>query len=1434
MINNYNCERLNKSSSEEVLFWKVFGNVYLLKLIFHHIHTTEWVVYEAYKKINVQNRWKFKDVYSLDWMILKKQYPLLINKIKFGDFILFDTISIKVLFSAIPKLKKQPPITTTTTTKPTSSSTTKTLTLKAVKEKEKEEKRKEIEKEIENEKEIETLKYIIILLLEKRRLEFEICDLTQLAVKSNCLDTLSLLLCEQYSTIVYPSTLEWAIENCDSSIVKQLLTYNNKQLLTEDIKKKALFLASINTDYQNEMINLILDESLYKLPPPPTPPPPPPPPTSSSSLQHQKQTDQLSKNQNKKIKPDSNSDYKIHYGNDENDNDDDDNDDDNDDYIFGDHYEEDNRDILNSYYDDYFGNYEKLSEIERERVTEYPYINFENFLTITSIDTMNKLMDLKVVKPIARLHNQMNLFKFEFSLKQLLVYLRIYLSLYKKDYYFYSKLYETLEIKINNEIINNEKLDQSAKLKELRRLVVIHSRQETFYKQYILYYEESIDEFHRDLQYDRIDSSNLDSDCKKFLALLRYMGEFVTDKMPNRHKYYLEDLKKMKSSTSNDRWCPLLFKAIECFPGQLENFNITDKSIIDWIKNTNSIVINTAVCTSFTMVSYSLIELKHYAITQAFTNLDMEDNKKSLSYFFKKNWFVKFYLKELEFCNVERLQEIEDFLTKNCLENSSSPISINVDSYGSFDFKIDQQQQQQQQQPNQNIVDDQFDSDVFEKKIVGLIEYLNKSNFKFIQYGMHVFLKKVIEHLPREISSNLVVNLNPVKFYVNSWLTASIITLNLKMVEFLINNLEAIEFEEQDFTRIQSVERNLFNSSLNVYHNHDEILVFDFVMSIFQTIVNKWGKCTVNNNQKEGGGGGSGGGGTIKSLPESCIVILNYFFEMIIQTKYITIEQVRKAHQFLCLNSIPIKHSLFHAFYYLKIRSAKFIKYILSRPGIEAFFDVTMDSRYNSTREYFTERCFDIRDHLKYEMFTFDYVLGCEGTSGGASSSSTTASFDEILQNLFDQLSNDICFKENIVHNFYQLSKNADLSFCLDIRRVDLFFKHLDIIQSHLKDTTSENYVLKSNDPFPIQEYSYNSPMTTILPTSQLFSGREFPEPYLPFCERNTIQYDHCIFKPLTIINSFDYSEKVLDLIFMVITDLELIQKFLEYNFHVIQFEDTLFSKSLHWSRFDISTFLLNNFDIQFFSFPRFALDTHYSFYQETVFILNNHFDKVRHPNKFKYDLNVFNDTTFPIAFLSVLIDFLSNRKNSNHYEKFMNIETRKDALIKLLRIQRDTYGAPNTDDDMDADDTNIETSFQKEKQCRAILIQPEAQSLLKSIYDDFKIELDKKREKEKLLGETEYLDSDDNLFLSAFIVGDIKLCDLLLCHYYHPIQFKITKSAITKAIKDQKIHIIKYYYNGHHLNLLNNNIKNDKNLSDHLLKELLNHNDYKFDLNWL
>ncbi|KAN0029296.1 hypothetical protein ACTFIV_011185 [Dictyostelium citrinum] len=1279
---------LGSYENGESLFWKVFNNKYLLNFIINKIQRLEWELYDDYYQIHAENKWKFKDIYSFDWMILNQQFPLLKNKIENNDFILFDKKSIDVLFKEF------------------SSGTKKVKTKSTDLDNNNNNNNKNKGKD---EKSILALKEIIILLLEKRRNEFEICDLTKSAIIGNSIEGIKILINEPYCIKVYPSTIELAFEKCDSEMIKTLLLNENKNnniLFNNEIKKKSFKLALKNTSNCTEIVQFLLENpNLYILPS-----------SLPISLSPLNDTNNTNINSNE--------------------------------------------------------------EKDKNKIIEH-YLTYQEFKLLSSIQTKKNLLDLNIVLKSSLATDLKEVYKFTDTIDDLLIKLEVNLK-YCHDYY--DGIPKTILKKIN-QILNCQSASKENKLKKIQRLIIIISRDVQFYNDYILKYEESINEFHYDSYFSNDEDQEKDIDQdedeyeeSKLITFSRYiLNGFLYDSKLTLNRKMDKVMRNFKEKKI--KWHKPLFKLLN---SDSDLIIIKDKSTFDWIKSIGCDVVDD-------YFSKKQFEFESFETSVSFFNnndLSTTTTTTTTKYSDRFSFFKTPYLNAIKECNLDQLKTIDSFETDPFLQYSIDSISF------------------------------QFSVSTTKDDLVKLINYFSDSNFKaftkelLISFFDQVFKTGLVS--PSDIKIKIPIDIT----LPNEIILDSLFDLDLKLLELLLNSLDALEFKHVDYDRLDSIEKNLYSKELTIFHNDPELIDFKELYRLMEFIINKF---IVNKRNIKASSDVTKTNNEI----ESAIELLNYLYQMLLQREFVTPKQVTQAYQLFQLHSVPVEHSLFNAFYYLQIRSPKFTKYMLSRPGIDSFFEINFENSYNCSTDYseginhFNQHGFELGNHLKIESFTFDYVLGANEKGD------YNIPFDQVLYQLVFQLSHSLIDNIEIIDDFISLSFNADLEYCLDIRRVDLFFRQLEFIKRQIEPTNADGYEYRDeNQSFPFQDYVYNSPATNLLPTSELFSNRE--QPPMPPMPQSKVWNSEIPFPSLRYFNTFKISNSVLDLA-MIVMDVDEIQKLIEWNWHKTTFQSAIFSKSIFWSKFDVTEHMLKNYKIPIFSLPHLLMTTHYSYLLEFNYFIKNHFELVQNPNLFKIDLLKFDNSTFPIVLTTNLIDYLT-RCSIDEYRSFMDIKYREMILDSLIYIVRADYGK------------NVAVDDDYFSQNREDLIVPlieskESQEMLQRVYDRFKIKNDEMTIAETQQQIKDYSSQNDNMFTNGFIVGDITICQLILKHY--PNLFKITQHAITMAIKADKIHIIKFYYHNNNNNLIIN-LKDDKPLLDHLKSELLNHQDYKFDINWL
>ncbi|KAM9998368.1 hypothetical protein ACTFIY_008013 [Dictyostelium cf. discoideum] len=427
-----------------------------------------------------------------------------------------------------------------------------------------------------------------------------------------------------------------------------------------------------------------------------------------------------------------------------------------------------------------------------------------------------------------------------------------------------------------------------------------------------------------------------------------------------------------------------------------------------------------------------------------------------------------------------------------------------------------------------NILDVDL-SDLLEyHDLIKLTNYFSDSSFKafsrdsFVSFFFQVFETGLLS--PSEIKIPTTITT-----FANEILLDALIFFDFKILELLLVSLDGFEEEEEDYERLDSAEKVLFNQKLSLLHNDRELIDINELYRLIEFIINKF---LID---------GSGSGG----VHESATGIINCLYRILIKIELVTPKQVIKAYQLLQLNSVSIEHSLYNAFYYLQIRSAKFTKYILSRPGLDSFFHYANNNKpydcsddFSGRFEYISQHGFYLRKYLDSDCFTFDYVLGTNENGD------YNTPFDQVLYQLVYQLSHSITYEIDIINDFASLSMNADLEYCLDIRRVHLFFKQLEFINKQIQQTNLDDYKYQKENPtFPMKYFILNSPSNYLLPTSELFLNRE--QPPIPPMPQSKPFNSEIPFPLARLHNTLKISDSVLDLA-LIVMKVDEIQKFIE------------------------------------------------------------------------------------------------------------------------------------------------------------------------------------------------------------------------------------------------------------------------------------------------
>ncbi|EAL68610.1 hypothetical protein DDB_G0277585 [Dictyostelium discoideum AX4] len=810
------------------------------------------------------------------------------------------------------------------------------------------------------------------------------------------------------------------------------------------------------------------------------------------------------------------------------------------------------------------------------------------------------------------------------------------------------------------------------------------------------------------------------------------------------------------------------------------------------------------------------------------------------------------YLKAIKEGNIEKLEDVD---TNNPM------FQLDVSKYHKF------------QLPNEK------------EDVLKIWEYFNRHSFKqMIQnYGILIeFISSVINVIPPlelKISNIDDLLFSPEK--LGTFLFHQLHNKNFNVIELLLNSFDDINFKYQPIELASLIDQERF-----LFDNEGELLQVDKkfalqIIRVIELVMDKVNKLTKDQKNTE------------NILTTSYRLILNNLYDQLLRVKGLTIDQLEYVRSIIPEQLLSNNYEIYRIFFYLNIRSSKLTKYIIERPRILRYSAVLINNYYDTIAPITNEiSCFDLRKFFKFDLFTYDYILGREsiqyssgssgsGSDSGSGSSSSGSSGDDgsknnnkkyitqvdtLLRELIKQLSHDICTnvsnRDRIVKgkDFFNLSLNADLKFSLNIGRKDLFWESLDWI---------EQYMIKNENLMRRQFYQFNSPYESLLPTGTIFSNVNIIKKELPSKELTTIESsflkidnfekpipnestikvnwnsDKLIepFKPIPkLINSFKFSDEVKDSVCKVMNVNE-IQRFIQYNFFESFFQNEIYLYSSCMNREDLMSFLLNNYNIEAY----FLLGPSGG-YLECKLIFENHFEKLKNIS----NLNQWFESRysqFSSALLNSFLKYICKENNITRYNQFIqhdNLQIRKQIIKEIIGIlfdrflSCDGYNDDEYDDEDDEDDNGEDTnqslaSIIKNQNNKVLLIQSiieqsDTQLYFKSALDQFLLESKEDRKNDEI--NSPFIENNKNPFLQFFIKGNIKTCDIIL--EYYPNQFKITKDSITEALKLENIHIIKYYYKVDNCKNLINNFKNDNNLLKHLKNELSKHPIYKYHLTWL
>ncbi|KAM9969575.1 hypothetical protein ACTFIR_001411 [Dictyostelium discoideum] len=554
----------------------------------------------------------------------------------------------------------------------------------------------------------------------------------------------------------------------------------------------------------------------------------------------------------------------------------------------------------------------------------------------------------------------------------------------------------------------------------------------------------------------------------------------------------------------------------------------------------------------------------------------------------------------------------------------------------------------------------------------------------------------------------------------------------------------------------------------------------------------------------------------INSLPMKKLYekIIIYFYMKLISCGNSNIDHINK------FRSLVGKHSFTEfpfdfttCIYYLLKRSPKFLRFMFDDSILLPLNKVS----YRKTIEGTLESQFDIT------IFTFNYIFDLN------SDGYYVNSFDDIINQLFNQLT----FKtfnfidipnSNLKYDYITKRLDWILQFCLIIKRVDLFFNQLLIINNFINNDPDWN-LIKYTINTPSSKFKFNE--------NEIENKNQINKPYNlnwvdENCKLQLLLLSSSSSLPVSkIIKSFEYSNLTLELI-CVVLEINEIQKFIELNFNIPNLLDNLYTASIQRNKFEVVEYIFSNFN---FKIPCFHHHNNnnfiYDMYLELQYLLNNHYEIIKNIKTIEYDYKISNYSNYSLIFLDQFIGFLN--QNQNEYLSFIDSSTisRNQVLDNfVISLSFQCNESP-----INILPKNENFNFNKEIFIE-ILLQQDCQLLIKNKMEQFLISLKINEENKFKQLEKFYIEDMDNPFLKGFINGEIKYCELV--KKYYPNQFKITKSSIIKAISFDNIHIIKYYYQENNCIGLNNSFKSDIQLFEFLILELKNHQDYKLHLEWL
>ncbi|EAL61568.1 hypothetical protein DDB_G0291744 [Dictyostelium discoideum AX4] len=640
------------------------------------------------------------------------------------------------------------------------------------------------------------------------------------------------------------------------------------------------------------------------------------------------------------------------------------------------------------------------------------------------------------------------------------------------------------------------------KLKKLQKFIIIETKQIELYKDYILKYNESIDEFHQckdeldEFYYgdhylnafkdnkDEFKDKNDGSDESYLISFLRYIKlSKPSISIPFIINFYNEYKKKMNLKKFH------MFPILKYIKNNNNNQNlekqqsysliISDKLIINWLisfenKVILSVLLNdhSIVFTDFQIIQYA------YNFNNNNSNNNNNNNNDSKEVTGQLNSFKSiqsFYLKGKE-NSIQVEQQSKEYIFRYLFKKSIQQCDLNnLKIIDSLNIKV--LDFQSNDNDNDNDDDDFILPNTPIKQIIKLLNYLNQSKFKsFTNENLKRFYNQLVRYYKSSQSSSssateaafleFKIEENFKIKEIQEIIVNSIFKLDLIQLQFLLNNCcKKVKFDSNIFDDL--VES--YNPSINT-----KAIIFKHGYGA-NRIIYHYGDDDSNN------GNGDGKVATditamitlIKSFYDrfkeyvpfsnGINIMIQHLYRKLIQHKGFTIEMMESVHQYINNGNTGYpswfsEPGLYETFYFLHIRSPKFTKYILSFPHettipYSRFYDcnkqysniqtppVTLNNNNNNN-----SISYQIRNYLLPNIFSFEFIFGRNCSCG---------SFKNSFGDLLKSLVNNLLFKyaEELISvsysNLISLDTATNLKFFESIKRPTLF---VELCNQYFKD----------------------------------------------------------------------------------------------------------------------------------------------------------------------------------------------------------------------------------------------------------------------------------------------------------------------------------------------------------------------------------------------